>query len=156
MSKKILYLLFFFFCFAADRLSKMWAYLNLITQEIDAFPGLRFELAWNRGISFGSLQFESPIYFWVLTTGIVLVTGALLVHTLWCFQQGEFIEGEVLVLSGAVSNLIDRFMYGAVLDFIDLYVGPWHWYTFNLADACIVIGVSIMVYKYVRFKEGIA
>ena len=49
---------------------------------------------------------------------------------------------EALVLSGAVSNFIDRLYYGAVVDFIDCYVAHWHWPTFNVADACIVVGIG--------------
>lgn len=148
MNEKLFYPLIFFACFATDRLSKMWAYWNLAAQDIDIFPGIRFELAWNRGITFGSLQFDSQIYFWLLTAAIILVTSALFVHTLHCARRGELVVGEIVVLAGAASNLVDRFIYGAVLDFIDLYVGPWHWYTFNLADSWVVIGVGIMIYKY--------
>lgn len=155
MLKNIFYTILFFGCFAADRFSKMWAYLNLMTQDKDILPGLRFELAWNRGISWGMLQFDSQNYFWLLTAGIILVTIILAIHTLWCIRQGELIIGEILVLAGACSNLVDRFTYGAVLDFIDLYVGPWHWYTFNVADAWVVIGASVIIYKYLACREGV-
>lgn len=156
MNKKLLYPLIFIACFAADRLSKAWAFVSLMTQDIQLFPGLSFELAWNRGISYGMLQFNSDTYFWFLTAGIMLVTTILAIHALCMMRNGEQIVGELLVLSGACSNLIDRFMYGAVLDFIDLYVGPWHWYTFNLADAWVVIGVGVMMYKYFVQDRGIS
>ena len=73
----------------------------------------------------------------------MLVTTILTIHALYMLRNGEQIVGELLVLSGACSNLVDRFVYGAVLDFIDLYVGPWHWYTFNLADTWVVVGVGV-------------
>lgn len=136
-----------------DRVSKFWAFSHLTAREKDIFPGLRFELAWNRGISFGSLQFDSPYYFWLLTTGIIFVTLMLCLHMVHAIRKHECILGEVFILAGACSNLIDRFVYGAVLDFIDLYVGPWHWYTFNLADTWIVVGACFMLYKYLMCHE---
>lgn len=156
MNKKILYPIIFITCLAADRLSKAWAFVSLMTQDIHLFPGLSFELAWNRGISYGMLQFNSQALFWVLTAGIILVTAILAIHAFYMLRNGEQIVGELLVLSGACSNLIDRFVYGAVLDFIDLYVGPWHWYTFNLADAWVVIGVGVMMYKYFVQDRGVS
>jgi len=49
-----------------------------------------------------------------------------------------------LILGGAVGNLVDRIASGAVTDFIDFYVGTWHWHTFNLADSAITIGIILM------------
>ncbi len=156
MNKKLLYPLIWIFFFAADRLSKAWAFINLADQDIYFFPGLSFELAWNRGISYGMLQFSSDTNFWFLTAGITLVTAILVIYAFSMLRRGEQIVGELLVLAGACSNLVDRFMYGAVLDFIDLYVGPWHWYTFNLADTWVVIGVGVMMYKYFVQDSGVS
>jgi signal peptidase II len=47
-----------------------------------------------------------------------------------------------LVLGGSLSNLVDRLWYKAVLDFIELYIGPYSWPVFNVADVCIVIGIG--------------
>lgn len=56
----------------------------------------------------------------------------------------------VTVLAGAVGNLIDRFRYGYVLDFVDLHWGPWHWYVFNVADAAITVGALALVAAMAR------
>lgn len=53
--------------------------------------------------------------------------------------------GLALVIGGAVGNLIDRIRFGEVIDFIDLYVGQWHWPAFNVADSAISIGMGIVV-----------
>lgn len=53
--------------------------------------------------------------------------------------------GLALVIGGAVGNLIDRIRFGEVIDFIDLYVGQWHWPAFNLADSAISIGMGVVV-----------
>ena len=52
-----------------------------------------------------------------------------------------------LILSGAVGNLIDRFMYGEVVDFLDFYLFSYHWPAFNIADSAITIGISLMAFE---------
>jgi signal peptidase II len=51
-----------------------------------------------------------------------------------------------LIFGGAVGNLIDRFKYGKVVDFLDFYIGSLHWPAFNVADSAISIGMSILIY----------
>jgi signal peptidase II len=57
-----------------------------------------------------------------------------------------------LVLGGALGNLWDRLVIGAVVDFIDVYYGSWHWPAFNLADSAICVGAVMLVVS--TFKEG--
>jgi signal peptidase II len=52
-----------------------------------------------------------------------------------------------LIIGGAVGNLIDRILFGHVIDFLDVYYGRHHWPAFNLADAAISIGVALMIYQ---------
>ncbi len=56
------------------------------------------------------------------------------------------------ILGGAVGNLIDRIAYGEVVDFLDFYIGSYAWPTFNVADSCIVVGVSVLIFD--MFMEG--
>jgi signal peptidase II len=51
----------------------------------------------------------------------------------------------VLILAGAAGNLYDRFVYGYVVDFLDVYVSDYHWPAFNVADSCITIGVGLLL-----------
>jgi signal peptidase II len=53
--------------------------------------------------------------------------------------------GLALIIGGAAGNLIDRVMYGYVLDFVDAYYGGWHFWAFNVADAAITVGVGLMI-----------
>jgi signal peptidase II len=55
-----------------------------------------------------------------------------------------------LVVAGAVGNLIDRFVSGAVVDFVDVYVGTWHFWAFNVADSCISIGAVLLILDMFR------
>jgi signal peptidase II len=59
-----------------------------------------------------------------------------------------------LILGGALGNLLDRFMYGAVVDFIDFHVNLYHWPTFNLADSFICIGAFIYLLSFTNKKKG--
>jgi signal peptidase II len=57
-------------------------------------------------------------------------------------------------LGGAVGNVIDRLVYGAVVDFIDIYYGQWHWPAFNLADSAIVLGAVLIIWGEIRPKRA--
>jgi signal peptidase II len=59
-----------------------------------------------------------------------------------------------LVLGGALGNLIDRVAYGYVIDFLDVYVGEWHWPPFNLADSAITIGIGLLLLDAFRLRKG--
>ena len=53
--------------------------------------------------------------------------------------------GLALILSGAIGNLIDRLLYGKVVDFLDLMIGNFHWYIFNIADSSVTIGMILFI-----------
>jgi signal peptidase II len=67
----------------------------------------------------------------------------------WLYQLGNrdrwLSASLALVLGGAIGNLIDRLIYGKVVDFLDFYVGEWHWPVFNIADTAITLGVIGML-----------
>jgi len=139
--KVVFYVLLFSFFFLADRLSKAWALKNLLSKDIALFNGLSLSLAFNRGISFGFLRFGSFYGFAILTFVIICIVLAFTFYTIYKFKKGTNIFFEVLIIAGAVSNLVDRFLYGGVIDFIDCYVYKWHWPTFNLADVFVCVGI---------------
>ncbi|MDU0810308.1 MAG: signal peptidase II [Burkholderia sp.] len=56
----------------------------------------------------------------------------------------------VLILGGALGNLINRITYGYVIDFLDLHIGAWHWPTFNFADSSITLGTAMLLYRELR------
>jgi signal peptidase II len=55
-----------------------------------------------------------------------------------------------LILGGAIGNVIDRILYGHVIDFLDVYVGNWHWPAFNVADAAITVGAGMLIFDGMR------
>jgi signal peptidase II len=128
-----------------DRVSK-WYMLQRGAASIEVNEYLSFHLVYNRGISWGMFNYDNPLIFFVITTLIICVIAALYVYTLQELQHGRSVFGPMLVLAGASSNVIDRLVYGAVVDFIVLSWGDWSWPAFNCADCAIVIGICIMLF----------
>ena len=145
------YLMIFLTTFGADRITKSWALANLQNGTISVFPGLNLLLSWNRGISWGLFDQTTTTGFYTLTAFIIAIIVFFMFYTISELKKNHCVGFEFLVISGAISNLFDRFWYGAVIDFIDVYAGAWHWPTFNIADACIVVGVIGILGKEVLY-----
>ena len=137
----IIAVLLFLLTLGADRLTKLWALDRLVDAPIALFPGCNFILAWNKGVSWSMFADSGPQQYVVLLGFIVLVVAWFTGYTVWRAYHGHRVWLEALILGGAVSNLVDRFVYGAVIDFIQLYVPVYSFPVFNIADACIVLGV---------------
>ncbi|NQU72639.1 MAG: signal peptidase II [Rhodospirillales bacterium] len=134
---------------ALDQLSK-WAVLVFFMDPprvIKLLPFLDLVLVYNRGASFGFLNISAQWVPWLLTTIAAAVVIALIV---WLRRaENRYLAAALgLIIGGAVGNGMDRVLRErhAVVDFIDLYVGAFHWPAFNVADSAIVIGVFIMLY----------
>jgi len=139
----------FLYVFTLDRITKWWALRNL-DQVIQINDFLSFEFVINRGISWSMFHSESNSAFYLLTFVIIGVTLFLASYAYQRWHDDKFILGEVIILAGGISNIVDRIMYGGVIDFIALNFGIFSWPVFNLADAFIVLGVLFMlvtVYK---------
>ena len=67
-------------------------------------------------------------------------------------SEAGLISALSLILGGAIGNLIDRILYGEVIDFLDVYWSDYHWPAFNIADSCITIGVAITLFYLIRAK----
>lgn len=137
--------LVFFVPFVIDQVTKHWAISELVAPW-HVFPFLTFELVYNRGITWG--MFNDAGSFSFVTLAVVVVAVILAVHTFKLSKEGRYVVPQLLVLSGAVSNILDRVVHAGVVDFITLHFGSWNWATFNVADACIVVGVIWMFFAY--------
>ncbi len=134
-------LLIFASVLIADRLSKWLALYLLGNEPWSVFSGFNLFICWNRGVSWSLFSSDSAFGFWVLTSLIGVIICFFSAYVLQRAFYRCSITWEMLVLGGAVSNFIDRLWHGAVLDFIELYVGQFYWPVFNIADACVVIGI---------------
>ncbi len=139
----------FIVCFCFDRFTKMWALHTIRAQEMVISNFLSFSFCWNRGVSWSFFNDLSGLWYALLTTVIVLVIVFFAGYTLAQYRNKRCVFFEVMVLAGALSNVVDRFIYGAVIDFIELHMGTFYWPTFNLADALIVVGVVGIIIKQV-------
>lgn len=106
-----------------------------------------FRLVWNYGISYGLLRQDSELGRWALVA--VSVAASILIMVWLAKNQSKVVAVSLgLILGGAIGNAIDRAVYGAVIDFVHLFLPDrsFSWYVFNLADAWIVAGVVGLLY----------
>lgn len=143
--------------FLADQAHKFWM-LEIFDirrhQPVHVAPFLDLVIAWNPGISYSLLRADSAFGRWALVgaTGIII---ALLLVWLWKATHKRLACGLGLIAGGALGNLLDRILYGAVADFFHFYVdtenwGRLSWYVFNVADVAIVAGVAVLLYDSFR------
>jgi signal peptidase II len=136
---------------AADQASKWWILDILRLPEIGNLPvialgpaGIDLTMVWNRGVTFGLLAGDTLWHQLALALLAALIAAFLLRWMAWAETRPVAIALGAII-GGAIGNMIDRFRFGAVVDFVDAYAGNWHWYVFNLADAAIVLGVVALV-----------
>ena len=130
-----------------DQLSKFLAeyYLELY-QPVAIIPFLNFTLAYNTGAAFSFLHQAGG---WQNTFFIVIALLMSLVLLVMLYRTPrkdiQFALALWLVLGGAIGNVIDRLRLQKVVDFIDFYIGEWHFATFNIADIAISIGAFLLI-----------
>ena len=128
-----------------DQLTK-WLVLAQVMdppRTIEVLPFFNLVVVWNRGVSFGMFGggVVPPWVFIVLSTAIA----AVLAFWLWRAETRLAAVSIGLVIGGAIGNVIDRAVFGAVFDFLDVHVAGYHWPAFNLADSAISIGVVLLL-----------
>ena len=138
---------------ALDQWSK-WAIktsFNLYQSKPVIQDFLHFTYVTNDGMAFG-LSFPGGKHILLIMT--ILLTG-FIIGFLWKEKNGHpFIKyGLALILSGAIGNLIDRLLYGKVVDFLDLMIGNFHWYIFNIADSSVTIGMILFIIHSIYIEQ---
>ena len=149
MKKIYLYPFLFFIPLLVDRLTKFFMW-NYCVQGCTISHFISFDMILNRGVSWGMFHSSNSSIFLGVTVVIISMILLFTIYTLRCVQQGICSGAEFLVLSGAISNVIDRFLYGGVLDFILFSCGRWSFPYFNIADVVIVVGIGVMVIHSLR------
>lgn len=130
-----------------DQVTKYWANTTLsLGEPVAILPHLNFTLVYNYGAAFSFLSDVGGWQRWFFTTLALGVSAALMI---WLAKLPKRWTLEVvainLVLSGAIGNVIDRIVEGRVTDFVDFYIGSWHYATFNVADMGISIGAVLLL-----------
>jgi signal peptidase II len=150
MKKILIILLIFFF----DRATKIYL-INMQSSGTDIdfyiFPFLNFYLVWNIGIGFGLASMESNIFYHILTIVIAIINIVLIYFLIKL--KGIYTYSIAIIIGGSLGNLFDRIYYYAVPDFIDLHLGNFHWFIFNVADIFITVGIIALVFIEILKKE---
>jgi signal peptidase II len=154
--KKIYLFIIIVIFFLIDRVSKILilkSFLNNSLSEIYINSFLNFSLVWNSGIGFGLLQIEPNIFY---STVSIIIAAINLILIYWMITTSNYVESIFIsiILGGSLGNLFDRFYYNSVPDFIDLHYNSFHWFTFNIADIFITIGIiGLIIIDLFKIKK---
>jgi len=138
-----------------DHITKYLAVTQLTFGEpVAVFDHLNWTLAYNYGAAF---SFLAEMGGWQRWFFVVLAFGMVAFMLWWLKKLPSKITSEVLainlVIGGAIGNVIDRILAGRVTDFIDFYIGTWHYATFNIADVAITVGAVLLVFSELFLKK---
>lgn len=134
-----------------DQLSKItMSRLLLYGQSETITPYFNLVMVYNQGAAFSFLADSGGWQRWFFS-GLAC---AVSLGIIWMLQRNPtqrlFCWSLSLILGGAVGNLIDRLMYGHVIDFLDFHIGTLHWPAFNVADSAITVGAALFVLDELR------
>ena len=138
-----------------DQMTKWWILTSIMTppQRIPVTGIFDLVLVYNRGVSFGLLG-GAPS--WATAALIVFALLLSMALCIWMWRADSLLLGTALgfVVGGALGNVIDRFLHGAVVDFLDFHAAGYHWPAFNVADSAITIGVVILIIDSLKSKRA--
>ena len=143
--ENIFFLFLILFIFFLDRFSKNQILNNYNEIRFYVNDYLNLDLIWNTGIGFGLFSSNMEGIYNFLTFLIGLVIFILLYISLSCDKFDKLIYS--IIIGGALGNFYDRLQYRAVPDFIDVHYNNFHWFTFNVADIFISLGIVIYICK---------
>ena len=138
--------------FLLDRISKNKIINSeLIENNLYVNNFLNFDLTWNTGIGFGFFSSNSQMIY----NSITFFIGIVIIAIFFMLLKSKLIEKLLfaLILGGALGNFYDRITYFAVPDFIDFHYQNFHWFTFNIADIFISLGIIILLLKDFLIKN---
>ena len=146
------FLAIIFFIFGIDRYSKIKIINNFSDTRVYLNDFLNFDLIFNTGIGFGLLSFDSSLYYNLISLLITTVIIFLVIISIKSDKFDKMIFS--IIIGGAIGNLYDRITFNAVPDFIDFHYGNFHWFTFNVADIFITLGIIIFFIRGFFFREN--
>lgn len=186
--RPLLFILLAFFMIAADQASKWYTMEHILRPEaqrvagiaeapkppsftqwyqtepkhlepvvLQVLPNFNLVSVWNKGISFGLFN-KATDYGPMILVGLSLVISVFFL--VWLFRTDDIVQsiGILMVIGGALGNVIDRVRYGAVFDFLDFHLFDYHWPAFNIADSGIVLGVAVLILHsfFTEKPQGVA
>lgn len=144
--KNKFFFIFIFIVFTLDRLSKVIVINESLSKnslEIYSSKFINLILVWNEGIAFGMLSLENNIFYNLLSLFIFIV----ILLIIFLSTKSKYLEkySYGMIIGGAFGNLFDRIYYKAVPDYIDFHYNGFHWFTFNVADIFITLGLIMLI-----------
>ena len=151
LKENILMFFLIILVFFLDRYSKTFILNNLNENLIYINDFINFDLIWNTGIGFGFLSSSSSLIYNIIS----VIVGIIVIALVFISLKSDKFDKTVfsLIIGGALGNFYDRIFFKAVPDFIDIHYGNFHWFTFNIADIFITIGVICFIIKGFFIKD---
>ena len=137
--------------FFLDRNTKSFILENFADNTYYLNDYINLDLVWNIGIGFGLLSTDSSIIYNSISLIIICVIIGLVYMLIESSNIDKFIY--TIIIGGALGNFYDRLVYQGVPDFIDLHYNNFHWFTFNVADIFITIGISFFIIRSFFIKN---
>lgn len=140
-----------------DQLSKYWILAALRPgQSIELGAFFNLVLVYNAGAAFSFLSDAGGWQRWFFVALALGISIWLVLLVRRHALERLLPLAAAMILGGALGNVIDRIHYGAVVDFLDVHAGGWHWPAFNIADSAISIGVALLIWQQLFFahEEG--
>ena len=146
------FLILLLIIFSIDRFSKIKIIADFSNDIFFINEFLNFDLVWNTGIGFGLLSFNSSLYYNLIS----LLIFAVVLFLIFIGLKSDKFDKTIfsVIIGGALGNFYDRITFKAVPDFIDLHYGNFHWFTFNVADIFITIGIICFILKEFFVKSN--
>lgn len=154
IKKNISIIIISFLIIFFDQLTKILVIKNFqLYESLSIFPFFNLTFVVNYGFAFGFLN--NPSLNQIIVILVIFSIIAYFLYLLIKTQDRFFRFSLILVISGAIGNFIDRILYGFVIDFIDIYLGSYHWPAFNLADSSITLGFILIMFNILFLNKKI-
>jgi signal peptidase II len=155
--KNLIFLAIAVLVVVADQATKAWIVSAMRLHDSFVVIGGFFNITSirNPGAAFGFLAGAPPIFRTVFFIAITVGAIMLVLYYLKTsrIEDMPLIVSLALIFAGAIGNLIDRVRFGEVVDFLDVYLGSYHWPAFNVADSAISIGATVMIIAMLRRRK---
>jgi signal peptidase II len=155
--RNIVFLAATFLVILLDQATKAWIISTMRLYDSFAVIGGLFNITYvrNPGAAFGFLAAAPPLFRYIFFLAVTVAAILLILHYLRVSRtEAPFLVSALaLIMAGAVGNLIDRVRFGEVVDFLDVYIGAYHWPAFNVADSAITVGAAILIVVLLRKRK---
>ena len=152
ISKKsnIYFLVLIFIIFVTDRISKLKIIRSFSDDTYYLNDFINLDLIWNIGIGFGLLSTDSSLLYNLVS----IIVATVLIYLIYILIMSDSLDKLIfsIIIGGALGNFYDRLIYKAVPDFIDVHYNNFHWFTFNIADIFITMGIMIFIIRGIFIK----